>query len=233
MKKIFGAVAAVLPMWAGSGIDIRTASLPTAVVNHPYTPPALAVIGGGGCVPNNLSLSLAAGRLPEGIDLSPAGFFSGTPVREGVFAFTVRVANDCAAVEREFLLRVEGPALLRLDPRELVFCYRSGDPPPAPQTVQVSGTWPAQAYRIEPVDAPWLAARPLRGRTPPEGSAMRHDPVEVSVDGSGLRPGEYRGWLRVEAWEADNAPRIPVVLRVSAPVLVEIDRPSKRTGDIH
>jgi hypothetical protein len=175
-------------------------------------------------------VAVVGGGLPPGLTLSPAGFFSGEPLREGVYRFTVRAANACESMLREFVLRVDGPALLRVDPDGLSFCYRPGDPPPAAQVARVSANWDGLAYRVEVEGAPWLSARPLRGRTPREGAALQHDRVEVAVNPQGLRPGEYKGWLWVEAWEADNAPRIPVTLRVTAPALVEIERPSQRRG---
>ncbi len=199
----------------GAGIDFRTESLPVAFVHKPYTPPPLAAAGGGRCLPNVLGFSIVKGAPPPGVSLSAAGFFSGTPRDQGVYSFRIRAQNECVSYTREFTLRVEGPPLLEMFPDRIEFRYQTGGTLPESQMLRVSANTPDLAYAVEAEGASWLEAVPLRGRTPPEGTALRHDAVELRVDPAKLQPGEYRARVRAEAWQAGNAPSVWVVLKIT------------------
>lgn len=78
---------AVLPL-----VTITTSSLPQAKAGQPYNA-ALAASGGAG----NYAWSMAAGALPSGLTLSPAGIISGTASGSGQSNFIVRVADSSGA----------------------------------------------------------------------------------------------------------------------------------------
>lgn len=196
-------------------LEILTTSLPTAVVHRPYSADPVTVLGGGRCTQNSVSMRVATGALPEGLGLTPAGYFKGIPRQAGLFTFQIRAENECQVVVKTFTLRVEGAPLLVAAPEELEFHYTPGGTPPPPQVVRVSSSWEDMAYSIEAEGATWLMLRPLRGRTPFSGSGLTGDPVVVSVVPGKLAPGSYRAFLKVSAWETTNEPRIPVTLVIS------------------
>jgi hypothetical protein len=70
-------------------LAITTSSLPTADVNLPYSATLQATVG----IPPD-TWSAAAGTLPAGLTLSPAGQISGTPTMAGTFGFIVQVADS-------------------------------------------------------------------------------------------------------------------------------------------
>lgn len=199
----------------GAGIDFQTDLLPPAIVHKPYGPAPLVAVGGGRCVPNILGFEVVKGSLPPGLSLSAAGVLSGMPREEGVYSFSIRAANGCVSRARPFRLSVSGPPVLELQPERVEFRYQTGGAAPAMQTLRVSANFAGLAYAVEAEGASWLELRPMRGRTPPEGSALRHDVVELWVDPSKLQPGEYRVRVRAEAWQAGNAPSASVVLKVT------------------
>ncbi len=69
-------------------ISIETESLTEAIEDQGYTHQLEATGGSGG-----YSWVLAAGSLPAGLTLSPAGWISGTPVGAGTSSFRVRAAD--------------------------------------------------------------------------------------------------------------------------------------------
>lgn len=202
-------LAAAGPVW---GLEIVTRSLPVAILHEPYSPEPIQVAGGGGCTQNFVAVSVARGDLPEGIWLSQAGYFSGTPVQEGVYVFYVRASNGCQSVVREFTLRVNGAPILSASVERLEFVYSYGGALPAAQQVRISSNWTNLRYGVEAVRAPWLVLRPLRGATPPAGSGLAADTVAVSIDPERLAPGNYRGLIKATAWRAVNEPEIAVTL---------------------
>lgn len=215
MRIFLALLAPGFALAAGAGIDFRTAVLPPAILHKPYSPPPLVAMGGGRCVPNIIGFDVIEGRLPKGISLSPAGVFSGMPEEEGVYSLLVRAQNECISYSRKLVLRVEGPPILELSPERLEFHYQPGTALPAAQSLHVSANVPDLAYSIESEGAAWLELRPARGRTPPDGSALRHDMVEVAVDPLKLKPGEYRVRVRAEAWQAANSPSAWITIRIT------------------
>lgn len=69
--------------------QIVTSALPDGTLNTAYSQ-TLTATGGNG----SLTWSLAAGTLPPGISLGSTGLLSGLPAQEGVFNFTVQVADS-------------------------------------------------------------------------------------------------------------------------------------------
>ncbi len=215
MRSIFLAVLPSLCLAQGAGIDLRTLALPPAIVHKPYSPAPLVAAGGGRCLPNLIGFAVVRGQLPPGITLSAAGFLSGMPTAEGVYSFSVRAQNECVSMTRSYRLDVQGPPILELAPARIEFRYQTGGALPEPQTLRVAANSQGLAYSVETEGAAWLQIRPMLGRTPPEGSALRHDVVELMVDPAGLQPGEYRVRLRAEAWQAATSPSALVVLKIT------------------
>jgi serine protease AprX len=73
------------------------------------------------------------------------------------------------------------------------------------------------------VPVPWLTATPASG-TVPEGDA---ETVTVSVDTTGLTPGDYEGWLCVST-NAENAPLVPMQVELT----VDAVQPTEPVADI-
>jgi hypothetical protein len=74
-----------------AALSISPATLPAATSGAAYSQ-ALTVAGGSGPV----SFAVAAGALPTGLDLSPAGVLSGNPTAAGSFVFTVHAVTSPA-----------------------------------------------------------------------------------------------------------------------------------------
>jgi len=70
-------------------LKIETKTLPSALVNKPYSTQLSA---SGGVTP--YSWSLVSGTLPTGLSLSSGGVISGTPTVAGTFTFTVRCTDS-------------------------------------------------------------------------------------------------------------------------------------------
>lgn len=88
-------------------ISITTASLPSGVVGTSYNA-TLAASGGTG----SYLWSLAAGQLPNGLNLSSSGAISGTPVAAGTFNFTVGVRDSSGAVaSRSLSISISAPPI--------------------------------------------------------------------------------------------------------------------------
>lgn len=79
-----------------TSLAVWTETLPEAVRDVPYS---FALTGVGGTTP--YSWSLAAGSLPSGLTLTPAGVLQGTPTAIGSTGFTVQLAGG-ATVARAF-----------------------------------------------------------------------------------------------------------------------------------
>jgi hypothetical protein len=136
------------------------------------------------CSSNVVQFQVGSGQLPEGISLSPGGYFSGTPWRLGTAAFAVRARNRCGDTTRVFTLRVDAAPILLLDRDSVAFTCKHGDAGPQEQTVFVNSTWRDMACSIDAAGIPWVEVRQLRGRTPAENSPLRGDPLSISIDPS-------------------------------------------------
>ncbi|HUB79023.1 MAG TPA: Ig domain-containing protein [Bryobacteraceae bacterium] len=75
-------------------VNITTSSLPTATVGAAYSETLTA---SGGTPP--FQWSVTSGSLPQGIALSPAGAFSGTPSAAGTFPITAQVKDSNGATD--------------------------------------------------------------------------------------------------------------------------------------
>ena len=93
-------------------IPIAPATLPAALAGRVYEQALTAETGEA-----PFTFSLAAGALPPGLALSPAGVISGTPLATGAFTFTVQVADAAGCPgSRAYTLDVGCPAIGVLPP---------------------------------------------------------------------------------------------------------------------
>lgn len=81
-----------------AALIVTTLSAPQAQVGALYN---LQLASVGGAPGSALTWSLAAGSLPPGLNLSPAGVISGTPTTLGSFTFTVNVADSEVPPEQD------------------------------------------------------------------------------------------------------------------------------------
>lgn len=90
-------------------LNVTTTSLVPGTAGQPYSA-ALTASGGQG----SYSWSLAAGSLPPGLTLNPAGTIAGTPTATGSSSFTVRVADGAIPANvatRALTLTIAGTTL--------------------------------------------------------------------------------------------------------------------------
>jgi hypothetical protein len=84
-----------------STVEVGPAAIPDGTVGTPYSATLTATNG------TSPSFAIAAGTLPTGIALTPAGVLSGTPTEGGDYTITVRaIATGATAGQREFTLRI-------------------------------------------------------------------------------------------------------------------------------
>lgn len=172
-------------------------SLPPAVVHQPYHHqlPAAGTLGCAGFQP---LYHLLGGELPAGVRLEADGRLTGEPQRIESGALSVRVSTPCSERTTDWTWTVRGAPLLFVEPAEIVLDQSSSH-----ATALVSSSWPGLAYSLttasgSPLPA-WLRAKPRRGRTPREGSALTGDRLELTVDASLAPPGAAVELL-VHAW---------------------------------
>ncbi len=95
-------------------LRIITSTLPDGMFGTPYTTTLLAT---GGVVQNGRTWSLISGVLPDGLQMMAAPgpnvdttTIAGTPIRSGVFNFTIQVTNvGSDSVSRAFSIRILAP----------------------------------------------------------------------------------------------------------------------------
>jgi uncharacterized protein (TIGR03437 family) len=147
----------------------------------------LATTSGGG---QWLSVSPSQGTGPTnvGVTVNPAGLAAGT--YQGNIAFT---PSGGTAQNVSVTLTVVGRAGLSISVSSLAFSYRTGDNPPASQTVSVTSTGGSLAFTTSASSSGWLAAAPASGSTPAS--------VTVSVNPTGLSPSAtpYAGTVTIAA----------------------------------
>ncbi len=154
--------------------------------------------------------SVSSGTLPSGFSLNAAtGALTGTPTASGTFAFTVQVTDSLgAAATKAFTLTIAGVSI-SVSRTSLVFAYQAGDPPPAPQTVALSGTaglsFTANASTSS--GGNWLAVNPAAGAVPAT--------LTVSVNPAALNVGVYSGTVTITA--GATVQRLAVQLFVNRP----------------
>ncbi len=90
------------------GLVVTNPSLPDALENEPYSTQLETIFADG-----NVTWSLAAGALPAGLSLSPAGVISGTTSDVGFFDIRIRAEDEGG----------------HFDERDFIFFALSSDPP--------------------------------------------------------------------------------------------------------
>lgn len=79
-------------------LSITTPHLPGGVVNQAYSPSQIKTAGGQGAI----TLNVASGTLPPGLNLSSSGLISGTPTTAGNYSFTVKATDSCTGGPQSF-----------------------------------------------------------------------------------------------------------------------------------
>jgi hypothetical protein len=206
-------LAGLLLPGAGSALEFSSDTLPRAVVDQPYTPPALLVYGAARCPAGDVTFTLD-GALPPGLQLTALGQITGVPGKTGIYNFRVRAADSCTATVKPLSIVVAGAPILIVRATTLEFHYRRGGAAPVSQSVLVASTWPDLPYYFDRPDVLWLHAVSRSGRTPRPGAAVEADRVEISVEPGALTPGRYEARLRFWTWQGANAPSVSVRLDV-------------------
>ncbi|HEV2199154.1 MAG TPA: hypothetical protein VGR73_04995 [Bryobacteraceae bacterium] len=189
-------------------IEFVTQELPWAVIDRPYAPPPLDIRASGACPLRGVGYAVVGGVAPPGIQLSRLGYFTGSPLRTGVFPIGIRVSNGCSWTAKRFTLTVTGAPVITVSPTRLVF-DGSGE-----KELHVSATWPKLPYTAT-ASAEWVKVSPAHGFTPRETSALVEDQVVVAVDTETLKPGHYSATIAISAWQALEAPMVTVQLDVA------------------
>lgn len=209
---VLALVLVLLPAQAGE-IDFVTDQLPWAVVDKGYAPPPLEVRVSGKCTSGGIGYAVVSGALPEGIQLSKLGYFSGNPLHKGSSEFIVRASNGCAWTGRRFSIVVAAAPVLTVTPAQAVFQWTASPEQRLEQTLHVSSTWPKLSYQVIVTGADWLKVIPENGFTTPENGDTIH--IRLTDAASHLKPGRYTGMITVSAWRALNPPAVAVELTVS------------------
>ena len=204
---VLGIIGVLGPVRAAD-IEFVTQELPWAVIDKPYAPPVLEVRSSGACPLGGVGYSIVGGLLPPGVQLSRLGYFVGSPLRTDVFPFAIRVSNGCNWTARRFTLTVTGAPVITVLPQRLVF-DGAGE-----KLLRISATWPRLSYAAN-TSVEWVKVSPTQGFTPRESSALAEDRVTVAVDPGALKPGHYSATITISAWQALEAPTVPVELDVS------------------
>jgi len=199
--------------------SILPTSLPTGTLGKGYNAGPLKLTSGQGCPQNHAALRIVEGQLPSGLELSPAGYFSGAPTEAGTFSFQVRAANPCGSTQQNYTLEVTGAPVLVVTPDFLHVEHQIGSGSLQPLLLRVASSHPGLAYRVDAPAWPWLRLRQRHGATPIAGSAFDSDIVEVAIDAGSLTPGRFQIPLRVSAWRAANSPVIILHVHVTQPEL--------------
>jgi hypothetical protein len=216
------AICFFLPLWAAlpaPAAAIVPRALPTAIVGMGYDAGPLTLTSGQDCPQNHAALRIVEGQLPNGLELSAAGYFSGSPSEPGTFSFVVRAANPCGSRQQKFTLEVTGAPVLVVTPDFLHLEYQIGSGPLQPLHLRVASSHNGLAYRVDAPAWSWLRLRQRHGATPIDGSAFDSDIVEVAIDSRQLSPGRFQIPLRFSAWRSANNPVVLLHLNVTQPEL--------------
>lgn len=120
-------VYAISTACAGAPIEVGPLAIPIAYAGRPY---AVTFSAQGGTPP--FTFAVAAGTLPPGLALSPAGTLSGTPTTAGTAAFDVAAIDtlECSG-QRTYTLRVDAA------PPRVDFVVGAGPGPANPDRIRL------------------------------------------------------------------------------------------------
>ena len=193
---------------------VSSVTLPWAVVDRTYRPPPLEVRTPGTCGTGGLGFRVMSGRLPPGVLLSPAGYFSGIPSRAGLYTFTVRVMNGCAWSQQPFSLTVALPPVILATPSRVVLSWPAGGHSPA-SVLKIASSWPHQAYAVR-VLGDWLEATSERGTTVSSEGTVFEDEVNLRVRLNERTEGTYSAVVELTSWQMEPL-RVPVEMVIGVP----------------
>ncbi len=142
-------------------------------------------------------VGLAPGNYPGTINITPTGgSVVGIPVS----------------------LVVTGQSTVSASPLQLSFSYQTGNPAPAAQQIQVTGTAPSLPFTVVTATQSggnWLSAGVTSGATPATAGAAT--PLSISVSPLQLGPGSYQGTVTVAGGTgATGTTTIQIFLTVTA-----------------
>ena len=89
---------------AAPGLAVEASVLPMGHVDEPYGPVVLPVAGASH---DALDWRLQEGALPDGLAMTLSGTIVGTPVREGVWTFTVHATDGARAATASYAIAVD------------------------------------------------------------------------------------------------------------------------------
>jgi hypothetical protein len=213
VKLLIGVLAVAVAM--GEVFDVSPSRLPAAHLGRTYPGGPIVAAGGGRCSSNTVAFQVAAGTLPPGLTLTPAGYFQGIPTEPGLFRFAVRTVNECTGSTREFSIMVSGAPILRVNPPALVYRVLAGQPLPESEILRVSSDTPHLAYSVQGPAAPWVEAHIGHGATPGADAGLTADTISLHFDSGRLTPGHHRTELIVSAWRAVAPVRVPIEVAVA------------------
>jgi uncharacterized protein (TIGR03437 family) len=137
------------------------------------------------------------------ISVNPAGLAAG-----GYQGLVYAAAPGAANVPQIVVtLQVYDAPLFILTPKTMNFAWTIGQPPPAPQTLEVASSGKVVAYTSS-ISASWLSLQPSSGQTP--------YPDTVTVSPQGMAPGTYTTTIAFSSPEAPAA-SVTVTLVVTPP----------------
>lgn len=210
----FAALLGCCECLSAQPIAIRTNELPWAIKGAPYLGELITAVNGR-CPLGDVGLTIIAGQLPKGLELFSFGI-QGTPRQMGHFRFTLRAANTCATVTKDFDLFVSGKPILMVFPHQITLFCHAGSADCPEDIIRVEGSWPDLPYSIDISRSPWLEVEPAEGKTPDPESVLTGDRVRVHVNSSALAAGVYHAVLKFYAHGGENVPVVDVTLQVIA-----------------
>ena len=149
------------------GIQVTSASYGVS-----FTAAATTTTGGSWL---SVSPTIAAVPVNLGISVNPAGLAAGT--YQGTITLTPTGGSPQTVA---VTMVVQAPATLTVSPSTMSFAYRTGDSPPASQSISVSSSGTALGFTASASSSGWLTVNPASGTTP--------GTVTVSINPSGLTP---------------------------------------------
>jgi len=161
------------------------------------------------------------------LTIDARGAWQGTPTEPGRFSVLVEVNDGCARRREVRSIEVAPAPVLTVDADKLDYSIIQGAPPFDASLVRVSSSAPGVAYRVEPIDAPWLQYEQREGATPADGRAFEADTVRLRIDASKLPSGDHKARVRFTTWRGANAPELTVALHV-APAIPALPRVEPR-----
>jgi uncharacterized protein (TIGR03437 family) len=186
---------ATLSFWTAAGVNPAAKTVDVSTAN-PDTVTAVATSTG-----NWLSVAPSSSATPATLTVSvnTAGLSAGATY-DGTVTLTAGSATKDVAVTLT-INSVTPTATLEVDDVSPVFTWQQGADLPASQTLQVhsSGGQVTFTTGVATTDgAAWLSATPASGSTPAT--------LTVSVDPTGLAPGDYAGTVTITSPAATNSP---------------------------